>query len=74
MSSFQILKRLVKYIKPYQSLFWLSALIAILMAPFNAILPYLTNIMVDDYILVKDLHGLKIIAVWYLVILIGLTL
>jgi ATP-binding cassette subfamily B protein len=43
------------------------------MAPLNAVLPYLTNIMVDDHIMVQDLHGLKIMAIWYIVILIVLT-
>jgi ATP-binding cassette subfamily B protein len=44
------------------------------MAPLNAILPYLTNIMVDDHIMIRDLHGLKIMTLWYLLALVCLTL
>ncbi len=73
MSSFQILKRLVSFIRPYRLIFWSSVILAIAMAPLNAVLPYLTNIMVDDHIMVQDLHGLKIMAIWYIVILVALT-
>ncbi|HEX5625320.1 MAG TPA: ABC transporter ATP-binding protein, partial [Saprospiraceae bacterium] len=73
MSSFQILKRLVQFIRPYQRLFWISLLLAVVMAPLNAILPYLTNVMVDDHILVRDPEGLQRMALWYLVVLLGLT-
>lgn len=73
MSSLQILSRLLSYIKPYQLLFWVSALMAIIMAPLNAVLPYFANVMVDDYIMVRDLHGLKTIALFYLLVLIGLS-
>lgn len=73
MSSFQILKRLVKFIRPYRWIFWSSAFLAIAMAPLNAILPYLTNIMVDEHIMKPDLHGLKVMAIWYLIVLFVLT-
>jgi ATP-binding cassette, subfamily B, multidrug efflux pump len=74
MSSFQILKRLLSYIRPYRWMFWSSAFLAIAMAPLNAILPYLTNIMVDDYIMTPDLEGLQIMALWYIIALVTLTL
>ncbi len=74
MSSIQILKRLLSYIKPYRWMFWSSAILAVAMAPLNAILPYLTNIMVDDYIMRPDLKGLQIMALWYIIALFSLTL
>jgi ATP-binding cassette, subfamily B, multidrug efflux pump len=55
-------------------MFWSSAFLAIAMAPLNAILPYLTNIMVDDYIMTPDLEGLQIMALWYIIALVTLTL
>ncbi|MGB5025799.1 MAG: ABC transporter ATP-binding protein, partial [Saprospiraceae bacterium] len=46
---------------------------AIIMAPLNAYLPYLANVMVDDHIMVRDLEGLKRISLWYLGALASLT-
>ncbi len=73
MTGFSTLKRLLVFVKPYRKLFWLSALMAIVMAPLNAYLPYLANVMVDDHIMVQDLEGLKRISLWYLVVLASLT-
>jgi len=73
MTGFNTLKRLLVFVKPYRLLFWVSALIAIIMAPLNAYLPYLANVMVDDHIMVRDLEGLKRISLWYLGALVSLT-
>lgn len=73
MTGFNTLKRLLVFVKPYRLLFWVSALIAIIMAPLNAYLPYLANVMVDDHIMVRDLEGLKRISLWYLGALASLT-
>lgn len=73
MSSFQVLSRLLGFIKPYRKLFWISAVLAIIMAPLNALMPYLANVMVDDHILKADLEGLKRLCVYYLIILLLLS-
>lgn len=73
MSSFQVLSRLLGFIKPYRKLFWISAVLAIIMAPLNALMPYLANIMVDDHILKADLEGLKKLCIYYLIILLLLS-
>lgn len=43
------------------------------MAPLNALMPYLANIMVDDHILKADLEGLKKLCIYYLIILLLLS-
>lgn len=73
MSSFQVLSRLLGFIKPYRKLFWISAVLAIIMAPLNALMPYLANVMVDDHILKADLEGLKRLCIYYLIILLLLS-
>lgn len=73
MSSFQVLSRLLSFIKPYRKIFWISAVLAIIMAPLNALMPYLANVMVDEYILKSDLEGLKIVCIYYLLILLLLS-
>ncbi|MBK8954513.1 MAG: ABC transporter ATP-binding protein [Saprospiraceae bacterium] len=44
------------------------------MAPMNAWMPYLVNVMVDEYILIADLDGLQSLAGLYLIVLILLSL
>ena len=67
-TDFSILLRIVKLAKPYRFVFWSCAFLAIILAPLNAIRPYLINVMVDDYIMVFDAAGLLQMAL----ILIGL--
>ncbi len=73
MTGLHTLRRLLHFVKPYRHLFWLAALMAIVMAPLNAFLPYLAKIMVDDHIMVQDLEGLKRIALYYVLCLLALT-
>lgn len=74
MSGYQVLKRLLGFTRPYKWLLWGSAILAILMAPLNAWMPFLVNVMVDEYILKSDLKGLQKIALIYLIVLILLSL
>ena len=64
-----LLKRLFRYAKPYQLILFTSAILAVVLAPLNALTPYLTHIMVDEYIMKSDLDGLKYISLIYLLIL-----
>lgn len=74
MSGYQVLKRLLGFTSPYRKLLWGSAILAVLMAPMNAWMPYLVNVMVDEYILIADLDGLQSLAGLYLIVLILLSL
>lgn len=68
-----LLKRLFRYAKPYQLILYTSAILAVVLAPLNALTPYLTHIMVDEYIMKSDLDGLKYISLIYLLILLLTT-
>ncbi|MBP9209827.1 MAG: ABC transporter ATP-binding protein [Saprospiraceae bacterium] len=73
MSGYQVLKRLAVFVRPYRGLFWTSALLAVAMAPLNAWMPYLANVMVDEHILKRDLPGLQRLALYYLGALVVLS-
>lgn len=48
--------------KPYQMVFALAAVLAIVLAPLSVVRPQLMKVMVDDYIVSKDINGLLFIA------------
>lgn len=52
------LKRLLGLAMPYKKLLWMSALLAIVLAPLNTAQPYLVNVIVDDYIISPRPEGL----------------
>lgn len=55
---FQTLVRVIALAKPYTSLFIIAGLLSVVLALLSAVMPWLVNVMVDDYIQVKDLPGL----------------
>lgn len=64
-----LLKRILGLAKPYKRLFFFCAILAIILAPVSILMPYLINIMVDDYIFQYDLEGLKWMAYIYIGVL-----
>jgi ATP-binding cassette subfamily B protein len=54
----QLLKRLFALTKPYRKLLYLSAFLAIVLAPLNTLQPYLINVIVDKYIIIPNPDGL----------------
>ncbi|MBK7478156.1 MAG: ABC transporter ATP-binding protein [Haliscomenobacter sp.] len=56
--------------KPYPSSFWLSAVLAVVLAPLATLRPYLIQIMVDDHIFNYDLPGLGRMALWFIAALV----
>jgi len=62
-----VLAKVLKLAKPYMSLFIFCLAMAVLMAPIANIRPFLIGTMVDDYIFVKDIAGLKTMVVIYLI-------
>jgi len=54
----QLLKRLFKLTGPYRNLLYLSAFLAIILAPLNTLQPYLINVIVDKYIIIPQPKGL----------------
>lgn len=51
--------------KPYPTSFWLSAVLAVILAPLATLRPYLVQVMVDDHIFNYDLQGLGRMALWF---------
>jgi ATP-binding cassette subfamily B protein len=47
-----LLRRLFVLALPYRKLLFISALLAIVLAPLNTLQPYLINVIVDDYIII----------------------
>ena len=62
-----VLSKVLKLAKPYKLLFASCLVMAVVMAPVANIKPFLIGKMVDDYIFVKDMEGLKTMAVVFLI-------
>jgi ATP-binding cassette subfamily B multidrug efflux pump len=66
-----LLKRLFVLAMPYRKLLFLSALLAIVLAPLNTLQPYLINVIVDEYIIIprpKDLTGMCLLFAGVLIV------
>lgn len=63
---FSLLKRVLSMARPYKWLFLLTLFMAVIQAPISTVRPYLVNLMVDDYILNKDIPGLQKMSLVFL--------
>jgi ATP-binding cassette subfamily B multidrug efflux pump len=63
-----LLVRLFKLAMPYRRLLWLSALLAVVLAPLNTLQPYLINVIVDKYIIIPRPEGLVGMCVLFVAI------
>ncbi len=59
----RLMKRLLRYIKPYKWYVILAIVLNIIIAALGPVRPYLTKIAVDDYLAHKDFDGLLLIIV-----------
>jgi len=57
--------------RPYKRLFIWTLLLAVVLAPISTIRPYLIKEMVDKYIMVNDIMGLRNMAILYIVVVIA---
>jgi len=55
----QILSRLFIFCKPFINTFYLLIFFTLLLSVLGPIRPYLTQIIIDDYVMLNDLEGLK---------------
>ena len=55
----KILSRLFIFCKPFITTFYLLIFLTLLLSVLGPIRPYLTQIIIDDYVLLNDLEGLK---------------
>lgn len=58
-----VLKRVMGLAQPFRNLFWVSVLLGILSALLTSVRPWLTQVMVDDYIVSYDKEGLQKMAI-----------
>lgn len=54
----RLMKRLLKYVKPYWKQVLISILLVLILAVLNPLRPYITKFAIDDYILKSDYSGL----------------
>ena len=66
-----LFRRILGYLRPYRGLVVFSVFLLFLVSLLNLAGPYLTKIVIDDYIQVSDLAGLDQIALLYAAVLIG---
>ena len=66
-----LFKRVLVHLKPYSQWVALAIFLLLGVSLFNLAGPYLTKVVIDDYIKVSDFEGLDIIAGLYLVVLIA---
>ncbi len=66
-----LFRRILSYLKPYRGLVILSIILLFVVSLLNLAGPYLTKIVIDDYIQVSNLDGLDQIALLYAAVLIG---
>ena len=55
----KILSRLFIFCKPFINTFYLLVFLTLLLSVLGPIRPYLTQIIIDDYVMLNDLEGLK---------------
>jgi len=66
---FKVLKRLIKFIKPYRGHFYFLVMLTIVTAALGPLRPYIIQITIDDYIAVGDYQGLVNMVLLLLVLL-----
>ena len=54
----RLMKRLLEYLKPYKWYVIMAILFSIFVASFGPLRPYLTKVIIDDYIIKKDYNGM----------------
>mgnify|MGYP000333135559 CR=1 FL=1 len=59
----KILKRVFKFVKPYQGYFYFIIFLTVLLGVIAPIRPYLIKLTVDDYILQNDWKGLNLMLI-----------
>ncbi|HEX5001446.1 MAG TPA: ABC transporter ATP-binding protein [Bacteroidia bacterium] len=67
---FSILRKLFGFVKPYRRGFYSAIILTVLLSVLAPVRPWLTQIMLDDYIIAGNLQGVLLMAVIMAVILI----
>jgi ATP-binding cassette, subfamily B, multidrug efflux pump len=70
----RLIRRLWRFMAPYQRLFWLGMLLLPLQQAFGLAQPYLMKVGIDQYIGGRDLSGLRDVGLLFFGALVGETL
>lgn len=60
--SFSLFRQVMAMVKPYKSVFILTVVLTVVLAPLAVLRPKLVQIMVDKYIAVSDIPGMTMVA------------
>lgn len=60
--SFSLFRRVMAMVKPYKGTFFLTASLALVLAPLAVARPKLLETMVDDYVFAADVRGMTLLA------------
>ncbi len=67
---FSILKRLLGFCKPYMSIFYFLIFLTLSLSILQPIRPYITQIIIDDYVALNDTKGLQSMLILLFILLI----
>lgn len=68
---FSLFKRIMKYVKPYKGIFYITAFLSVFLAVVALIRPILIQITIDDYIKGMDADGLFMMAMILIAVLVA---
>jgi ATP-binding cassette subfamily B protein len=68
---FSLFKRIMKYVKPYLGIFYITAFLSIFLAVVALVRPILIQITIDDYIKGMDADGLFMMAMILIAVLVA---
>ena len=68
---YKLFSKLMFYVKPYKNIYYFVMLAAIFVSGFSVLSPYLLEIIVDEFIRLKDYNGMILIITLMLITLIG---
>jgi ATP-binding cassette subfamily B protein len=60
--NFSLLRQVMRMVKPYKRVFWLTVGLTVILSPLAVLRPKLLEIMVDDHIVPGDVPGLTLMA------------
>ena len=67
---FKILSRLMVFCRPYMTIFYVLVILTLSLSILQPIRPYITQIIIDDYVSLGDYEGLKNMIILLLFLLI----
>lgn len=60
--NFSLFRQVMRMVKPYQRVFWLTVVLTLILSPLAVLRPKLIETMVDGYIIPGDVPGLTLMA------------